>query len=65
MPVSRDDIEAKAMQIVDAVTETQEAVKDRAVWGVLAAAGLVVAAFVLGRRRSSQKKKTVVEVYRI
>ncbi|HJQ77091.1 MAG TPA: hypothetical protein VJ948_07495 [Acidimicrobiia bacterium] len=64
MAISRDDIEAKARELVGAVDETKESVKNTALLGGIAAAGVVVAAFVIGRRRGS-RNKTVVEVYRV
>ncbi|HLV89900.1 MAG: hypothetical protein J5I28_04015 [Acidimicrobiales bacterium] len=64
MPITREDIEAKAMEIIDAVDETREAAKDKAVLGLVVAAGLVALAFIIGRKRGSQGK-TLVEVYRI
>ena len=64
MPITRDDLEAKAMEIVGAVEDTQQAAKDKAIWGVVAAAGIVAAAFILGRKRGS-RNKTLVEVYRV
>ena len=64
MPVSREDLERKAMQIVGAVEETQEAAKEKAVWGLAAVAGIIAAAFILGRKRGS-RNKTLVEVYRV
>lgn len=62
--ISRDDIEAKARELVGAVDETRESVKNTAMLIGLAVAGVVVAAFVIGRRRGS-RNKTVVEVYRV
>ncbi|HEX6947391.1 MAG TPA: hypothetical protein VF246_08575 [Acidimicrobiia bacterium] len=64
MPITREDIEAKAMEIVDAVDETREAAKDKAMVGLLIAAGVVALAFLVGRRRGS-RGKTLVEVYRV
>ncbi|MGB8362365.1 MAG: hypothetical protein WCE80_13285 [Acidimicrobiia bacterium] len=64
MTITRDDIERKAMQLVDAVDQTKESVKNKAMIGALVVAGVVVAAFVIGRRRGSHNK-TVVEVYRV
>lgn len=64
MTITRDDIERKAMQLVDAVDQTKESVKNKAMIGALVVAGVVVAAFVIGRRRGS-RNKTVVEVYRV
>ncbi len=52
------------MEIVGAVEDTQQAAKDKAIWGVVAAAGIVAAAFILGRKRGS-RNKTLVEVYRV
>lgn len=64
MTISRDDIEAKARELVGAVDETKDSVKNTALLGGVAAAGVVIAAFVIGRRRGS-RNKTVVEVYRV
>ena len=64
MTLSRDDIEAKARQLVDAVDETKESVQNKAMIAVAAAALVVVGAFIVGRRRGS-RNKTVVEVYRV
>jgi len=62
--VSREDIEAKARQLADAVDETKESVQNKAVIVAAAGAAVVVAAFVIGRRRGS-RNKTVVEVYKV
>lgn len=64
MAISRDDIEAKAAELVDAVDETKSSAQDKAMLGVIGVAAVVVAAFVIGRRRGS-RKKTTVEVYRV
>lgn len=64
MAVTREDIEAKALELVDALEETKESARDRAVLGVLAVAVVVVVAFVVGRRRGS-RNRTMVEVYRV
>ncbi len=64
MTISREDIEAKALQLAGAVDETKESAKDAAVVGAGAVALAIVAAFVLGRRRGS-RNKTVVEVYKV
>lgn len=64
MTVTREDIEAKARQLVDAVDDTKESVQNKAVLAAAAVAIVVVAAFVIGRRRGS-RNKTVVEVYRV
>ena len=64
MTISRDDLEAKVHQLVDAVDETKEAVQNKAVIAVVVVAAVVAAAFIIGRRRGS-RNKTVVEVYRV
>ena len=64
MTISRDDIEAKARELVGAVDDTREAARDKAMVGVAVVAVVVIAAFVLGRRRG-QRNKTIVEVYRV
>lgn len=64
MAVSRDDIEAKAQELIGAVDETKESVQNKAVMGVVAAAAVVATAFIIGRRRG-KRNKTVVEVYRV
>jgi hypothetical protein len=62
--ISRDDIEAKARQIVSAIDETRESAKNTAVLAGVAIAVVVVMAFVMGRRRG-RRSKTLVEVYRV
>jgi hypothetical protein len=62
--VSRQDIEAKARQLADAVDETKDSVKNKAMIAAAAVAVVVVGAFIVGRRRGS-RNKTVVEVYRV
>ena len=62
--ISREDIEAKANQIVSAIDQTRESAKNTAVMAGVVIAVLLVISFILGRRRG-QEKKTVVEVYRI
>lgn len=64
MTVSREDIEAKARELVGAVDETKESVRNKAVLIAVAVAVVVVGAFIIGRRRGS-RNKTVVEVYRV
>lgn len=64
MTISRDDIEAKARQIVDAIDETKESAKNTAVLAGVAIAIVVVIAFIYGRRRGS-RNKTLIEVYRV
>jgi uncharacterized protein with NRDE domain len=62
--VSRDDIEAKAQQLVDAVDDTAEAVQNKAIIAAVAVGVVIAAAFIIGRRRG-KRNKTVVEVYRV
>ena len=64
MAITRDDLEAKALELVDAVDETKSNVQDKAMIGAIAVAAVIVAAFVIGRRRGS-RNKTLVEVYRV
>ncbi|MEX1038352.1 MAG: hypothetical protein WDZ96_05830 [Acidimicrobiia bacterium] len=64
MTVSRDDIEAKARQIVGTVEETKESVQDKAMLAGVSVVGAVLAAFFLGRRKG-KKNKSVVEVYKV
>lgn len=64
MPITRDDIEAKALELVGAVEDTGRSAKDKAILGAVVVAGVVLAAFIIGRRRGS-RNKTVVEVYRV
>jgi len=62
--ISRDDIEAKARQIVDAIDETKESAKNTAVLAGVVIAIVVAIAFFYGRRRGS-RNKTLIEVYRV
>lgn len=64
MTISRDDIEAKARELIDAVEETADSAKNVGVLVVVGVAVVVAAAFIIGRRRGS-RNKTVVEVYRV
>ncbi len=64
MTITRDDLEAKARQIVGAIDETRQSAKDTAMLAGIAVAVIVVSAFVFGRRRGS-RNKTLVEVYRV
>ncbi len=64
MTITRDDIEAKAMEIVGVVDQTKESVQDKAMIGAVAVAIVVGAAFLIGRKRGN-RNKTVVEVYRV
>ncbi len=64
MTISRDDIEAKALELVGAVDDTKGSAQDKAMLLAVAIGVVVVAAFVIGRKRGS-RNKTVVEVYRV
>lgn len=64
MTVSRDDIERKAQELVGAVEDTTESVKNTAVMVAVAVGLVVIAAFIIGRRRGG-RNKTVVEVYKV
>ena len=64
-PVTRADIEAKLAQIKGVTDDTTEVAEGAAKTGlVVAGVGVVVIAFLLGRRRG-HKKSTIVEVRRI
>ena len=64
-PVTRSDIEAKLAEIRGVADETTEVAEGAAKTGiVVAGVGVVVVAFLLGRRRG-RKKSTIVEVRRI
>ncbi len=64
MTVSKQDIEAKARELVGVVDDTKESAKDKAIMGAVAVAALVAVAFLVGRKRGS-RNKTMVEVYRV
>lgn len=64
MSITRDDLEAKAQELVGAVDDTRQSAKDKAIAGAVVVAVVVVAAFVMGRRRGA-RNKTVVEVYKV
>lgn len=64
MTITRQDIEAKANEIVSAVTETKDSARDTAVVAGVVVALLVLVAFIFGRRRGS-RNKTLIEVYRV
>ena len=64
MTVTKDDLEAKAQEIVGAIDETRESAKDTAVLAGVAVAVLIALAFLIGRRRGS-RNKTLVEIYRV
>ena len=52
------------MEIVGVVDQTKESAQDKAMIGAVVVAVIVVAAFVIGRKRGN-RNKTVVEVYRV
>lgn len=64
MTITRQDIEAKANEIVSAVNQTKESARDTAVVAGVVVAILILLAFVFGRRRGS-RNKTLIEVYRV
>lgn len=64
MSITRDDLEAKAQELVGAVDDTRQSAKDKAIAAAVVVAVIVVAAFVMGRRRGA-RNKTVVEVYKV
>ena len=64
MTITKEDIEAKARELVGVVDETKDSVQERAMLGAVAVSVVVALAFFLGRRRGS-RNKTVVEVYRV
>jgi MYXO-CTERM domain-containing protein len=64
-PVTRADIEAKLAEIRGVADDTTEVAEEAAKTGlIIAGVGVVVVAFLLGRRRG-RKKSTIVEVRRI
>jgi MYXO-CTERM domain-containing protein len=64
-PVTRGEIEAKLAEIRGVADDTTEVAESAAKTGmVLAAVGVLVLAFLLGRRRG-RKKSTIIEVRRI
>jgi hypothetical protein len=62
--ITRQDIEAKANQLVSAVNQTTQSARDTAVAAGVVIAILVVLAFIFGRRRGA-RNRTLVEVYRV
>jgi MYXO-CTERM domain-containing protein len=64
-PVTRADIEAKLAEIRGVTDDTAEVAGEAAKTGLIfAGVGVVVLAFLLGRRRG-RKKSTIVEVRRV
>lgn len=64
MTISRDDLEAKARQLVGAIDETKESAKNTAMIGAIVVVGAVILAFAVGRRRGG-RNKALVEVYKV
>jgi hypothetical protein len=62
--IDRQQIEAKARQLEDAIGETRQSVQNTAVLAGVAVVAVVVLAFMVGKRRN-RPGKTVVEVYRV
>lgn len=64
MTITRQDIEAKANELVSAVNQTKDSARDTAVVAGVVIGLLVLLAFFFGRRRGS-RNQTLVEVYRV
>jgi hypothetical protein len=62
--IDRNQIEAKARQLEEAIGETKQSVQNTAVLAGVAIVAVVALAFILGKRRN-RPGKTVVEVYRV
>lgn len=62
--VEPSDIEAKARELQLAIEETKESAQNTAVIAGVVIAVIVVAAFVLGRRKG-KRSRALVEVYRV
>jgi hypothetical protein len=62
--ITRQDIEAKANELVSAVNQTKDSARDTAVAAGVVVAILILVAFIFGRRRGS-RNQTLVEVYRV
>ncbi len=62
--IDRDQILDKARQLEAAINQTKESAKNTAVLAGVAVVGVVVVAYLLGRRRN-RPGKTLVEVYRV
>jgi uncharacterized membrane protein affecting hemolysin expression len=63
--ITRDDLERKFRQLKGDVTETaRSAQKTIVTVGVAVAVGVIVASFLLGRRRG-KRQRTVVEIRRV
>jgi len=62
--IDRNQIEAKARQLEEAIGETKQSVQNTAVLAGVAIVAVVALAFMVGKRRN-RPGKTVVEVYRV
>jgi hypothetical protein len=62
--IQPSDIEAKAREIEAALDETREAAMNTAVIAGVVVAVVVLAAFMIGRRRG-KRSRALVEVYRV
>lgn len=62
--ITRDDIEAKARQIEEAVTDTGDFVRSAAMRNALGWAGALAAAFLIGRRRA-RRRSARIEIHRL
>jgi hypothetical protein len=62
--VELNDIESKARELQAALDETRESAQNTAVIAGVVIVVVVLAAFVLGRRRG-KRSKAVVEIYRV
>jgi hypothetical protein len=62
--ITKQDIEAKANEVIAAMSQTKESAKNTAMMAGVVVALVVIAAFIVGRRRGS-RNKTLVEVYRV
>lgn len=62
--ITRQDLEAKANELVSAVNQTKESAQNTAVAAGVVVAILILLAFIFGRRRGS-RNQTLVEVYRV
>ncbi len=52
--IDREAIEAKARELEDALTETQESVKSTAMLAAIGVAAIVAIAYVMGRRKGKR-----------
>jgi len=62
--ITRDDIEAKAQQIEEAVNDTGDFVRSAAMRVALGWAGALVIAFLAGRRRA-RRRGARIEIHRL